>query len=125
MLWQKLLKYGINGQFLNVIKNMYSSAKSCVKKDNVLSNFFTCGVGLRQGGNLSPLLFALYLNDFENTLSKVCENFHDVYDKVNNLQNDNNFDCDVLVKLHLLRCFINCSRICKTAAKSTKRTCTV
>ena len=32
LLWRKLLFYDINGKFLNVIRNMYSKAKSCIKK---------------------------------------------------------------------------------------------
>ena len=49
---------------------MYDQAKSCVKKGNAMSNFFSCLIGVRQGENLSPLLFAIYLNDFEYTLSR-------------------------------------------------------
>ena len=64
LLWRKLLSYDINGKFLNVIRNMYSKAKSCTKKDNLVSEYFLCNIGVRQGDNLSPVLFALFINDF-------------------------------------------------------------
>ena len=68
-LWGKLIACGINGKVITVIYNMYLNAKSCVKKGAVLSEFFACNIGVRQGENLSPLLFAIYLNDFEQYLS--------------------------------------------------------
>jgi len=39
--------------------------KSCVVRDSQRSDYFSCNIGVRQGENLSPLLFALYINDFE------------------------------------------------------------
>jgi sorting nexin-29 len=68
-LWKKLVSYNIDGYFLKVIHNMYSMAKSCVKNGSVISRFFDCNSGVRQGGNLSPLLFALFLNDLNTYLS--------------------------------------------------------
>ena len=44
---------------------MYEGAKSCVRADGKLSDFFQCTAGVRQGENLSPILFAIYLNDFQ------------------------------------------------------------
>lgn len=65
-LWQKLLKHGVRGKILNVIKNMYSEIKSCVTFNGHSSGFFSCENGVRQGENISPLLFAIYMNDLEN-----------------------------------------------------------
>ena len=47
---------------------MYENIKSCVKLDNQSSSFFASECGVRQGENLSPLLFSLYLNDLESFL---------------------------------------------------------
>ena len=68
-LWMKLIGAGINGRILNAIYVLYANAKSCVKHNGTFSDSFACNVGVRQGENLSPLLFAIYLNDFELFLS--------------------------------------------------------
>ena len=64
LLWQKIVSYNINGKLLMVIRQMYNRAKSCIKKDNMISEYFLCNIGVRQGDTLSPLLFALFNNDF-------------------------------------------------------------
>ena len=46
-----------------------SKAKSCVKTRHGLSQFFVSNVGLRQGENLSPVLFSLFLNDLKGFLT--------------------------------------------------------
>ena len=51
---------------------MYDQAKSCVMKDNEMSSLFECNIGVRQGENLSPMLFALFLNDFGHFLQDKC-----------------------------------------------------
>ena len=43
---------------------MYDNAKSCVRKNSDFSAVFDCQIGVRQGENLSPLLFAIFINDF-------------------------------------------------------------
>ena len=68
-LWYKMLKMGLRGKLFTVIKNIYESAKSCVAVRGEMSEFFTCNTGVRQGENLSPLLFAIYLNDFQEYIS--------------------------------------------------------
>ena len=69
-LWSKVIANGINGKILRVVRNMYQTAKSCVKQQSMKSGIFACNMGVRQGENLSPLLFAFFLNDFEDALSK-------------------------------------------------------
>ena len=59
-LWGKLLSYNISGKILTIIKNMYSDIKSCVSLNGDCSTFFYCKNGLRQGENLSPILFSLF-----------------------------------------------------------------
>ena len=64
-LWHKMIKLGIRGKMLNIIKSMYAVVKTRVKYDNKLGNEFFCSLGVRQGECLSPLLFSLFLNDLE------------------------------------------------------------
>ena len=64
-LWQKLLKHGIHGKISTVIQNMYKEIKSCITVNGNSSGFFSCEKGVRQGENLCPPPFAIYLNDLE------------------------------------------------------------
>ena len=64
-LWFKLVKLGLRGNILDIIKSMYENVKSRVKFCNKIGNEFFCSLGLRQGECLSPLLCSLFLNDIE------------------------------------------------------------
>ena len=50
----------INGKCYNVVKSMYRNVKSCVSVNGERSDFFSCNCGVRQGENLSPLLFSIF-----------------------------------------------------------------
>ena len=52
---------------------MYSADKSFIRSNNVTGDLFECNIGVRRGEHLSPLLFALYLNDLQEFLSKAYE----------------------------------------------------
>lgn len=67
-LWSKLLQSNVNGKIIAVIKNMYNDIKSCVSLMGENSSFFASLAGVRQGENLSPVLFSLYLNDLSEYL---------------------------------------------------------
>ena len=47
---------------------MYSNAISMVEINSEISSSFPCTKGVRQGCNLSPLLFSLYIADLEKQL---------------------------------------------------------
>ncbi len=64
-LWYKLVKEKVDGKIMNVIRNMYSNIKSCVMLEQQKTDTFLCNMGVRQGENLSPLLFAFFVNDME------------------------------------------------------------
>ena len=70
-LWQKLFEQKVDGKILKVIKQIYSSAKSCIMVNDEKSDFFQINIGVRQGENLSPILFALFLNDMNKYMSDV------------------------------------------------------
>ena len=94
-LWIKMLKESVNGKILAIIRNLYMKAKSCVRCNNDLSSFFSCNIGVRQEKNLSPILFAIYLNDFQECLSKNYQGFH-------TLAGDFQNELEVFMKLYIL-----------------------
>jgi hypothetical protein len=53
---------------LNVIQNIYKDIKSNIIFNNSKSDYFPCDNGIRQGENLSPFLFAIFLNYLEDFL---------------------------------------------------------
>ena len=69
-LWLKLITVGVKGKIFKVVYSMHAKAKSCVRKNGKFSQMFDCEIGVRQGENLSPLLFAIFLNDFKFHMSR-------------------------------------------------------
>ena len=67
-LWHNMLLNNINGKMYDVIFNMYCNIKSCIVFNKCKSDYFACDNGVRQGENLSPFLFSLFLNDLETFL---------------------------------------------------------
>ena len=68
ILLKKLLKYGINGKFFNIIRNIYLNDKACVKANGLKTKPFDVNIGVRQGCVLSPLLFNIFICDLAKTL---------------------------------------------------------
>lgn len=66
----KLLEIGSGLLFYNIIKNMYAVSKSCVKIDDTLSDFPPTQLGVKQGDNLSPNLFKIFINELPKYLEK-------------------------------------------------------
>ncbi len=100
ILWKKLISVGIEGRILKVIYNLYKDAKSCVKYGSEVSDFFPSNVGVRQGENLSPLLFALFLNDLVPHISESYSGLNYLNDIFKEHMSD--VDTDKMFKLYLL-----------------------
>ena len=75
----KLIKEGIDGKLLVVIKSMHSSITSCVCVNGQKAHFFGSCREVRQCENLSPILFSEFLNDLEQyfvAINCLCLNIH-------------------------------------------------
>ena len=79
---------------------MYDNTKSCVRQNSKLSNYFFTNVGVRQGENLSPILFSLFLNDLVEFIARGYDGLRDVTNAAH-LVFDND-DVEVYFKLYLL-----------------------
>ena len=77
---------------------MYNRAKSCIKKDNMISEYLLCNIGVRQGDTLSPLLFVLFINDFNQYISTAYRGLNIVQSCYPSLNNED----IVLLKLFVL-----------------------
>ncbi len=59
----KLLDYNVNGRIYNNIKNMYQYTESCVRINDLYTDWFQTKNGVGQGDSLSPTLFSIFIND--------------------------------------------------------------
>ena len=62
-LYHKLLSYGVHPKFVRLLRNIYGNSSLAVRSQGGRSTIFPSNVGLKQGCNLSPLLFNLFVND--------------------------------------------------------------
>ena len=93
-LWRKLGQAQVTGKVLKIIQNLHQKTKACVWGNGEVSDVFDCNIGVRQGDNLSPLLFILFLNDFNTFMQSrykgIC------------LTPDQNSNLRILLKLYSL-----------------------
>ena len=66
----KLTNLGINNNFFNMIKSMYSKIDLRIKLGDNLTDTFASDIGVRQGDNLSPSLFNIYIDDLQKHIKE-------------------------------------------------------
>jgi len=70
-LFLKMLNAGISKGFVELMMDMYSKLTCCVQINGGISNYFETLVGLKQGCNLSPALFNIFVNDIINNMNNI------------------------------------------------------
>ena len=63
LLWYKLQRIGVNGKILSALVSLYRDTTSKVRVNDLYTDEFPVLSGVKQGCNLSPTLFAVYIND--------------------------------------------------------------
>ena len=80
-LFKCLEKKGLHGNFLRILKAMYSNLQSCVKVSNnnhsaaksfAITDMFPCNIGTRQGDTTSSTIFALFIDELSALLRQNC-----------------------------------------------------
>ena len=73
-LFYKLIKSNASNKFINILTSMYSTITARIKCDQGYTETFPILLGTRQGSNLSPTLFNLYINDLVDYLDNIPAN---------------------------------------------------
>jgi len=69
-LFLKLMNRHLPVELLCILESWFSNCYTCIKWYGVKSNFFKVNIGIRQGGVLSPCLFAIYIDDVVKCVCK-------------------------------------------------------
>ena len=72
-LFFKLYKMNIGGNFMSLIRDMYSNVMYSIKIDGGITKPFTSSIGVKQGGVLSPQFFKLFLADLPSIFDNTCD----------------------------------------------------
>ena len=68
MLNKLMTEYNIGGQFLKILKNIYTDNEMFIKVNGGLTRQFVTTTGVKQGCVFSPMLFNLYIKKITNCL---------------------------------------------------------
>ena len=71
---------------------MYNNAKSCISMSGKTSGYFACETGVRQGENLSPLLFSIFLSDLRDYSGTKYNRLSFSNNTISDLLNNTNLD---------------------------------
>lgn len=68
LLFYKLAQKGLSFKFLRMIRALYENTTTCVWNGDKVSESFETKYGIKQGCNISPLLFSLFIDDLQDVL---------------------------------------------------------
>ena len=66
----------MTGKLLGAVQSLYTFVSSCVRVNNLMTDWFDVSCGLRQGCCLSPLLFNLFMNDLALRIKALGKGVH-------------------------------------------------
>ena len=69
-LFFKLATYNLSSNFTQLLKNMYEKVNMSVRLPDGIAKSFLSNIGLKQGCNLSPILFNIFINDINEIFDK-------------------------------------------------------
>lgn len=69
LLWLKLQRIGVHGQFLRAVQALYAEVPMGVQLADGMSTTFNSLLGVKQGCPLSPTLFGIFIDDFQAELA--------------------------------------------------------
>jgi hypothetical protein len=69
-LFIKLMERRVPNELLNLLENWFSLGETCIKWGSYYSNFFRLSCGIKQGGVLSPHLFAVYIDSISSKVQQ-------------------------------------------------------
>ena len=84
LLYNILRQNGVKGKLFSAIKSIYVCVKTRVRTTYGMSDNFNCLIGLIQGCSLSPIIFALFINELYDVLHNSntrCPTFPDIVEK--------------------------------------------
>ena len=71
LLLYKVLRYNIEGKMYVAIKALYTKTSAGINLNEHLSHWFETFIGVRQGDNLSTMLFNIFLNDLATEINSL------------------------------------------------------
>jgi hypothetical protein len=70
-LWNNIFQIGVKGRLWRFLQAMYKSANICIRRLDDLAEPFSTSSGIRQGSLCSPILYALFIEELIEAVTKL------------------------------------------------------